>query len=337
MADGVAPNISWFEKWRPAVLDDVVFNNNQEKEMIQTWITDGKIPGNVLLFGPPGTGKTTLGTILIKLLIKSQGDLYVMKTRSVNEIDDNIKPFVVKRPIQSKGKIVYIEEIDKILRQGQNTLKDGLLEKYQEYVSFICCTNFIKRIDPALLTRFTYKIEFISDNKEGIKARLEYILNQEQTKYNQSEFAEFVDKNYKHGLRDLINELQVSAKMNNGVINFKDLDKNLNIEDNVISYIHRMLHEIMKCQDLNSKKLCLVSPFNSIIAKDYQEFVTIVHNNFDINYESIFRRLYETTRFLPLQVLIGNYAEDIETKKYPHLHLISCFYELMKCVTETSM
>ena len=337
MADSIAPNISWFEKWRPTAIDDVVFNTDAERNMIKTWLTEGKIPGNILLFGPPGTGKTTLGNILIKNLIKSQADLFVMKTRSVAEIDEGVKPFVIKRPIQSKQKIVYIEELDKVSRAGQDTLKDGLLEKYQEYVSFICCTNHPKRVESALLTRFTYKIEFVSNNKEGIKSRLEYILNQEQTKYNQAEFNKFIDKNYTHGLRDLINEIQVSAKMNNGVINFQDLEKNLNIEDNVISYIHQILQEVMKTQDLNVKKLCLVTPFNSIIATKYQEFVTIIHNNYDINYENIFRRLYDSTRYLPLQTIISRYAEDVDMKKYPHMHLISCLYELLKCAMEAKM
>jgi hypothetical protein len=95
-----------------------------------------------------------------------------------------------------------------------------------------------------------------------------------------------------------------------------------------------MLETVMKTLELNQKKLCLITPMNSIIAKEYQEFVTLCHNNFDINYENIFLRLYETTRFLPLQVIIGKYSEEIDMKKYPHIHLISAFHEMMKCVLE---
>jgi len=64
--------------------------------------------------------------------------------------------------------------------------------------------------------------------------------------------------------------------------------------------------------------------------------VTLCHNNFDINYENIFERLYETVKYLPLQVIIGKYSEEIDLKKYPNIHLISCFYEMMKCSLETT-
>ncbi len=219
------PKISWFEKFRPKEVDEVVFKNDADKKLVQTWIQNEQIDGNLLLSGAPGTGKTTLAEILIKHLIKNQADLCRMRTRSVTEIDEKVKPFVTKKPTSSKSKIVYIEEIDGISRQGQRQLKEDLLEKYQAWVSFICCTNYPKRIDPALYTRFTYKIEFNSDNIVGIKNRLLYILTTEQAKFDPEELDEFVKKNHQHGLRDLINSLQVSYISNNGEINFKDLEK----------------------------------------------------------------------------------------------------------------
>jgi len=333
----LSPNISWFEKYRPKTIDEMVFSNQAQKNLAQTWLQSEKIDGNLLLSGPAGTGKTTLAEILIRGLIKNQADLCRMKTRSVAEIDEKIKPFVVKKPVGSKSKIVYIEEVDGISKQGQRQLKEDLLEKYQNYVSFICCTNYPKRIDSALYTRFTYKIDFNSDNIEEIKKRLLYILKCESARFSDDDFEEFVKKNYFHGLRDLINSLQVSYISNNGEINFQDLEKNLNIEDNLIHLIHTMLGTVMSSVEPNQRKLCLINPMNSIIAKDYQTFVTLCHNNWDINYENIFIRLYETTRFLPLQVIISKYSEDVENKKFPHMHMIACFHDMLQCVLNVMM
>ena len=38
-----------------------------------------------------------------------------------------------------------------------------------------------------------------------------------------------------------------------------------------------------------------------------------------------------------LELKTGQYSEDIDSKKYPHLHMISCFYEMMRCIVESVM
>jgi DNA polymerase III gamma/tau subunit len=335
--DQLSPNIAWYEKYRPKSIDDVVFSNQEDKNLIATWVANERIPGNVLFSGPAGTGKTTISLILIRNLIKSQNDLCRMRSRKVEEIDDKVAPFITKKPVASKSKIVYIEELDGLSRQAQRQLKEDMLEKFQEHVSFICCTNYPKRIDGALLTRFTYKIDFSSDNIVDIKRRLEYVLDEEKATYDKEELSNFVDKNYRHGLRELINSLQKVYVSNNGNINFQDLEKNLNIEDNIVTLIFKMIETVMKNNEPTTRRLCIITPINSIIGKEYQEFVTLCHNNYDINYENVFVRLYETTRFIPLQVIVAKYSEEIEMKKYPHAHLISAFYEMIKCVIESML
>lgn len=330
------PSISWYEKYRPQSIDEMVFSNDAQKNIVKDWIENETIPGNVLLSGPAGVGKSTLALITIRKIVKNQADLCRIKTRSVSDVDEKIAPFVQKKPVSSKCKIVYIEELDRTSRQFQAQLKEDLMEKYQEFVSFICCTNHPKRIDNALLSRFTFRVEFKSDNISDIKNRLDFILKQENAKYNPDELTKFVTKNYKAGLRNLINNLHVSYLSHSGEIDFSSLEQTLNIEDNIVTHIVGMIEKIM-ISDTNSKKLCLITPFNSIIAKEYASFVTLCHNNYDINYENIFERLYDTIKYLPLQVIIGKYSEEIELKKYPHIHLISCFYEMMKCSVEVHM
>jgi len=122
-----------------------------------------------------------------------------------------------------------------------------------------------------------------------------------------------------------------------GILNFTSLEQNLNIEDNIVSCIVTMIEKIMLSTDPSAKRICIATPFNSIIAKEYSSFVTLCHNNYDINYENIFERLYEIIKYLPLQVIIGKYSEEIEMKKYPNIHLISCFYEMMKCALEVHL
>ena len=324
---------AWFEKHRPESIDEVVFSNKDQENLARRWVNEKKIDGNVLLSGAAGTGKTTLSQVLIRSIIGTQNDLYRMKSRSVSEID-TLQSWITKRPVKSSHNIVYIEEMDKLSREAQTTLKDGMMEKYVDTCVFVCCTNFPKKIDKAVLTRFTYKLHFDSVNKDGIRKRIEQILTKENAKYNPDELERFIEQNYNKGLRDIINSLQLSFIVNNGSIIFKEVEENLNIEDNVAQLIMDIMKKISQQTDLKQRKMCVNIPLNSVIASEWSEICTITHNNYDINYDDIFTKLIENTRYVPLQIILSNYAETIENKKYPDLHLRSCVYEMIKCCCE---
>lgn len=325
---------AWFEKYRPKRIEDVVFNDVEHEKLVEKWVKDERVLGNILLSGSAGTGKTTLAEILIKTIIKAQNDLLRMKTRSVGEIDDVLKPWIKKRPVASNQKIIYIEEVDRISKQGQTQLKEDLLEKYQEHCIFICCTNYPRRIDNALLTRFTYKLEFNTTDINKVKNRLKFILDSEGAKYDENELLEFVEKNLQNGLRELINSLQKAFVVNNDKINFENIITS-NLDENIIKLINGMINQIMNIDlDAYQKGLCINLPENSAISVEWSEFTKLLHNNININYDNIFDRLYCSTDYLPAKTIIGKYHENIETKMYPHIHLISCVYEVFKCIVE---
>ena len=50
-------NIPWVEKYRPNNFDDIVLDN-YNKEIFENMLKNNYIP-NLLLYGPPGSGKTT--------------------------------------------------------------------------------------------------------------------------------------------------------------------------------------------------------------------------------------------------------------------------------------
>lgn len=326
-------NISWFEKYRPLKIDDMVFNSDKDRNIVNNWIENKTIDGNVLLFGPPGCGKTTLSEILINTIIKANNDIYRVKTRSVKEIDDNIKPFLKKRPIRSNIKLVYFEEFDKLSTQAEGTLKEDCLEKYQSVCSFLCTTNYIKKIDYALLTRFNYKILLTNDNTTAVSKRLAYILKSENCKFDNDKLIEFVDNNSKKGLRDLINILQIESIQNNKIINFDTNLATSNLEEIISDLIINILKTVIEIKDPREKSLCQIYPDSTAIKKDYVNMYSILNNNPDLNFDSIYLLILEKNNYLPIQVILAKYAEDNDNKKFPHLHLIACLYEMIKCIS----
>ena len=324
---------SWFMKYAPKDINNLIFDNEENKKIIINWYNNEKIDGNVLFYGPYGLGKTVTSEILITKIIKASNDLFIAKDRNVKEIRDKITPFVKKSPVKSKQKIIYIEEMDKLHPDAFNILKTGLMEKYQGHCSFVACTNYIKKVEGAVLTRFTYKIPFTGNNENAIFERMKMILNNENANYIEDDLKKFVSSNIKIGIREIINQLQNSFVSNNGSINFKNISQTGSIEENIIMLIAKIIAIVMK-SDAKNKKLCLDYPENSLINEEYKQLVVILHNNFDINYDYIFTSLYNMSNFLPIKVLCGKYADSIEFKKFQHLNLLAFYYELIKSVCE---
>lgn len=329
-------NTAWVSKYKPATVEGYVFSNDQHKQLISSWLENEKIDGNLLLYGPPGTGKTTISEILIRKIIKTQSDLNRITSRSVAEIDE-LKAWVTKAPNRSNHNIVYIEEIDRLSSQSQGTLKDGLMEKHINTCVFICCTNHPKKLNPALLSRFTYKFNLDSFDKQNLSDKIKEILKIEAAEYDQEQFNNFIELNYQKGLRDILNELQISYITNNKKIVFSDLVGRTETEENVIALMLAIIRVVLELKDSRQKKQCLLFPTNSVIAKDYINLVTLLNNNWDIDYDQIFEALVENIDLYPAKNIVARYHEIFDQKKYVHLHLIACLYEILEACCKAQL
>ena len=123
---------------------------------------------NVLLFGPPGTGKTEfvkhLGKELDrKVLVVKGSDILGMY---VGESEQNIaKAF---RRAEDEHAILFFDEIDGLLQDRSNathrwevTQVNELLQQMESFDGImIAATNFSRNLDPATMRRFTFKLEF---------------------------------------------------------------------------------------------------------------------------------------------------------------------------------
>lgn len=322
-------NKAWFIEYKPKTLDDLIFDNSEHHELMIRWIANGQIDGNVLFYGSYGLGKTISAELLINELILAQNDLFVAKDRTVKEIKEKLIPFLSKKPAKSKQKIVYIEEIDKLHKDAFNLLKNGLMEKYQESTTFICCTNYVKKIEGAVLTRFNYKLHYTGQNVNGIYDKFSKILTDKDATFDNDKLKLFITKNLKSGIREMLNQLQNSCIDNSNSVVFKNIDAHSSIEDRLITLIIQIV-SCMKDMNIREKKMCIDYPENSNIADLYKEFITIVHNNaFNINYDYIFIKLEAQSKFIPIKLLCGEYIESIEFSKMPQLTLISFLYRFL--------
>lgn len=324
-------NIAWFRKYQPKTLDEYVFENDEQKQLIKNWLNNNFIDGNILLAGRAGTGKTAIAEILIRSLIKSQSDIIKIK-KSIEEVKD-LETWLQKRPVKSAIKIVYLEEFDKLSRAASDFLKDGLMEKYLEYTSFIATTNYINRVDYAVLTRFTHKLLFTNNNKSGTLKRLSEILTQENISFDLEQLGLFVEKNISIGMRDLINNLQIHCK--NGKIELSSVNlQRSDSESIVIDQTINILTFLQTCSDAHARRLCYINPLHSEIAVQYSTILETIQYNQNIDYTDIFMQLDEKIHFLPIKTLIYRYEKQLDMQRIPHIHYLSFLGEAIKSILD---
>lgn len=156
---------------------------------------DDKPRMNLLMFGPPGTGKTEFVKYLGKELDRK---VLVMKgsdilSKFVGESEQNIaKAF---RRAEAERAILFFDEIDGLVQARENARASWEVSQVNELLQqmenfdgvMIAATNFRKNLDPAIMRRFTFKLEFDYLDDAGKKSFFERLF---KTTLTEDEFAE---------------------------------------------------------------------------------------------------------------------------------------------------
>ena len=138
---------------------------------------------NILLWGPPGTGKTEfvkhLGkTLNSRVVVKMGGDLL---SCWVGETEKNIKRAFDEA--EADNAILFLDEIDGIVqdrsgaqRSWEVTQVNELLNRMENFKGvMVGATNFMDNLDAAIMRRFTFKLQFDYLEADGKRAFFERI------------------------------------------------------------------------------------------------------------------------------------------------------------------
>ena len=166
------------ELLRPERIEDMVGQEHLFKKgsMFQKAISRNLIP-NMIFYGPPGVGKTTVANIIAKntemLLFKLNGT-----TASLDDIKKVIEDS--KSVFASKGVLLYLDEIQYFNKKQQQSLLE-FVEK--GLITLIASTteNPYFYIYPALISRCSV-FEFKSISSDDIKKGLKRITNLKEIK-----------------------------------------------------------------------------------------------------------------------------------------------------------
>ena len=152
------------EKYRPKNLDGFV-GDDTVRTKIQDYLDTGKLQ-NLLLFGPAGTGKTSLAKLIVDQLGADHLYINASDERGIDTIRDKIVPFASS--IGFNGlKIVILDEADYLTAQAQATLRN-VIKTFSTSCRFIFTCNDLDRVISPLQYRCdAFGIVRASINKVG--------------------------------------------------------------------------------------------------------------------------------------------------------------------------
>lgn len=258
----------WVEKYRPQTLDEVVLPP-KEKQKLQEYLNQKRIP-HLAFQGPPGTGKSTIARIIKKTICQSSDD-YIDLNASLHGRIDTIRtvilPFLKTPPLASPQKIVYFEEFDNTSPEAQLALREPI-ESGSKHTAFILTFNYINRVDDAILSRMQIFTVSAPPFEQCIE-RCEFILQQENVKYNKSDIEKLVAKFYPH-LRDIIKMLQKLTV--NGVFEY-DESMVLNEFDEIVNQVKFILTSKFRDYKTLRKNLQALIRY---IAKSYVDLASVM-------------------------------------------------------------
>lgn len=213
-------NKIWVEKYRPQNIEEVIFRDNKQKKIFQTYVSNRDIP-NLLLSGVQGTGKTTVSKALIKDLKIDPADVLRINCsdEKIDAMRNKVSGFATSLAF-GRFKIVQLEEFDYLSIDSQALLR-SLIEDTSSNCRFIATCNYINRIIPPLRSRFQ-EFEFKAPEKERVAIRMAEMLEAEQISYDPEILLTYVDVAYPD-IRKTIQLLQGNS-LSGELLNPKDVD-----------------------------------------------------------------------------------------------------------------
>ena len=198
-------NSLFVEKYRSKTLDEYV-GNEQLKQIVAQYIEKNDLQ-NLLLYGTPGTGKTTLAKLIVGNFNCDYLYINASDERGIDTIRDKVQGFASSasfKPI----KIIILDEADFLTIQAQASLRN-IIETYSRTTRFILTCNYLERIIDPLQSRCQV-LKITPPSKREVAQHVSIILDKEDINYELEDLVLVVNKHYPD-VRKILNTCQVNT------------------------------------------------------------------------------------------------------------------------------
>ena len=214
---------------RPNKLEDVVGQKHllNEHSAFYKIIKSNKIP-NMLFYGPPGVGKTTVANI-----IANSSKMKLFKLNGTSATIEDIKAIIAEKDnlLNTNGILLYLDEIQYLNKKQQQSLLE-FIENGDITLIASTTENPFFYVYPAILSRVNV-FEFKAIPVDEIKIALKRIIDNSYLTIDDeslSKLATLANGDMRKAINNL--ELLLSSKNEESTISMKDID-NLSIKTNL--------------------------------------------------------------------------------------------------------
>jgi len=201
-------NKVWVEKHRPRSVENVIMPDERTRKIFAGYVKSGEIP-NILMYGGPGTGKTSMSQALIRDLGVEKMDVLKVNCsdEKIDALRDKVKGFATTMAM-GKFKVVRLEEFDYLNHEAQALLR-ALIEEVSGSCRFIATCNYIAKVTPPLRSRFQ-EFQISAPAREDVIVLAAEILEAEGVKFKEADLENVVAAAYPD-VRKMIQLLEGSS------------------------------------------------------------------------------------------------------------------------------
>lgn len=184
----------WIVAHKPVTINEVIFADDKVKAAFARYAEERSFP-NLLLYGRPGTGKTSVSHALCHTTGVDPLDVLRINCsdEKIDAMRDKVKGFAFTYPIGTY-KVVQLEEFDHLSLDAQALLR-ALIDEAPASCRFIATCNYINKVTPPLRSRFQ-EYQFSAPNVELIFERCVEILEKRQVAFEPEDVITVIDAAY---------------------------------------------------------------------------------------------------------------------------------------------